>query len=117
MVAFRTTNKEINNLYDYVIRIGFCNLQSLLSRRVNTAYTCGVYGWNADVYDLSDVISGVAICTGDRPTGVQISYKLIQKYERKAEKIRNECSKNEKQRLNRLLKNFLKKAIAEIDGE
>lgn len=61
-MKFKTTAKEIKNGYYYVIPAGYCALQSLLSYKSPVAYSCGVYGWNFDLYD----IDGVAIVTGYR---------------------------------------------------
>ena len=60
----KTTRRSIvettapNNL----ICVGYCELQTLLRNHSPIAYTCGVYGWNFDVYD----VYGKTICTGYR---------------------------------------------------
>lgn len=41
---------------------GYCDLSYLLNNHSPIAYTCGVYGWNFDVYE----VYGVTICTGYR---------------------------------------------------
>lgn len=45
------------------VRVGYCDLDGVLSGIEPDYYTAGVYGWNCDVY----VIAGLAICTGYRP--------------------------------------------------
>lgn len=45
------------------VRVGYCDLQGVLSGITPDYYTAGVYGWNCDVY----TIAGLTICTGYRP--------------------------------------------------
>ena len=45
------------------VRVGYCDLQNVLSGITPDYYTAGVYGWNCDVYN----IAGLNICTGYRP--------------------------------------------------
>ena len=83
-MKFRTTNKQIKNNYGYIVRVGYCDLQDLLRGKEPFAYTCGIYGWNADFYD----VDGVCICTGYRSLcGENIDYNIIKKYQKKAEAI------------------------------
>lgn len=81
-MKFKSTKKEIMANYVNVIKIGYCDLQYLLMYKSPIAYTSGVYGWNADVYDLG---GGNAIVTGDRPFGnIRPNREIIEKYEKKA---------------------------------
>lgn len=84
-MKYRTTEKEVRNGYGYVFRTGYCNLQDLLSYENPIAYTCGVYGWNADIYHFE----GFAIVTGYRPFGTPIPSEKVKEYERKAISIKN----------------------------
>lgn len=85
-MKFKTTQKEIKADYGSVIKIGYCDLQYLLKYESPIAYTSGVYGWNADIYDFG----GVAIVTGYRPFGnIRPNWEIINKYEREAENIYN----------------------------
>ena len=61
----RVTKKHVLNYYDNILHLGYCDLQTLLNRFSPQYYTCGVYGWNADIY----VIDGMCICTGYRSFG------------------------------------------------
>lgn len=61
----KTTEKAIEQNYYKIIKVGYCNLQYLLQYEEPVAYTSGVYGWNADVYDFGNI----AIVTGYRPFG------------------------------------------------
>lgn len=63
-----------------ILSVSYADLQTLLKFENATAYTSGVYGWNADIYD----IGGVAICTGYRPFGRNVNRDTIRKYERLA---------------------------------
>lgn len=61
-MKFKTTTKYIKAVYDNIKRAGYCELSYLLRGHEPMMYTCGVYGWNYDVY----YINGVTICTGYR---------------------------------------------------
>jgi hypothetical protein len=80
----KMTMKETKRIYNHIIKVGYCELQSLLNLISPFAYTSGVYGWNADVYDFGDI----AIVTGYRPFGdIVASCELCHKYEQKAKEI------------------------------
>jgi hypothetical protein len=87
----KTTMKAIKestspmNLY----RAGYCDLQDILTGVEPIAYTCGVYGWNCDIYETH----GVTITTGYRGmTGKPINPELIRKYSKKIQAIKNDYS-------------------------
>lgn len=61
-MKFKTTTKYIKAVYNNIKCAGYCELSNLLRGREPIAYTCGIYGWNYDVY----YINGVTICTGYR---------------------------------------------------
>ncbi len=109
-MKYRTTQKAINNGFHKIIKVGYCDLQSLLNCETEKAYTAGVYGWNADIYDFGNV----AICTGYRPFGnVSTDYNTTSKYEKLAEEIiRNIYSWEErKNALRALIDNFIEEVI------
>ena len=60
----KTTRKSIvNSTPGNALKCaGYCDLQALLRNHQPIAYTCGVYGWNFDVYE----VYGLTICTGYR---------------------------------------------------
>lgn len=83
-MKFKTTKRDIMANYDKVIKVGYCDLQNLLKYESPTAYTSGVYGWNADIYDFG----GITICTGYRPFGnIRPDWEIMDKYEKEAENI------------------------------
>ena len=106
-MKFKTTNKAINSGYSKVLRVGYGAMQGLLRHQEPIAYTCGVYGWNADLYS----VNGLAICTGYRATGnIQIDYKLLDEYEKKATAILSNYNlkfDEQKQQINALLYEFV----------
>ena len=83
----KTTAAAIRKNYskNYILNIGYCNAQNLLRYENPTAYTCGVYGWNFDLYE----VDGIAICTGYRgvPASRDFDFEILQKYEDKARAI------------------------------
>ena len=106
-MKFRTTNKQIKNNYGYIVRVGYCDLQDLLTYKEPFAYTCGVYGWNADFFDLD----GICICTGYRSlVGERLPSDIVIKYQNKAKAIKSRYNfteyKKERAALERLRKKF-----------
>lgn len=89
-MKYKTTAKAIREGYSKIISIGYCAAQNLLAPFSPTAYTCGIYGWNFDLYEFN----GVAICTGYRgmPRGASYDYKRLEFFDKKAEEIR--CMKD-----------------------
>nr|DAK83723.1 MAG TPA: hypothetical protein [Caudoviricetes sp.] len=81
-MKYRTTAKAIREGANNPCSAGYCNLSYLLNNHNPDAYTCGVYGWNFDVYE----IYGITICTGYRGM-VGPRCKGIAEYEEKAKKI------------------------------
>jgi len=87
-MKFKTTKKEIMNGFNKVIEIGQADLSNLLEFREPIAYTSGVYGWNANIYDMG---GGVAIVTGYRPFGnINVDYDKVHEYDQRARQIRKE---------------------------
>lgn len=59
-MKYKTTRKAIVAGSPRLVSVGYCGLQTLLRHHSPIAYTCGVYGWNFDVYE----VNGLTICTG-----------------------------------------------------
>ena len=114
-MKFKTTQKEVLNGYRYVISEGYCDLQHLLYYRNPVAYTSGIYGWNADIYEIRN---GVAISTGYRPFGnIKPDYELAREYDNKALDLINEYRNKDfddlKKELDKLILEFVKKVLGE----
>lgn len=97
MSKANVTNKWVKEKYT-CISIGYCDLQNLLKFESPIYYTCGVYGWNYDVYAGLPSVPGhynIAICTGYRgmPENTKTAkekHSIIRKYEEKAMKFYND---------------------------
>ena len=61
-MKIKTTRKAIIADSPRLVSVGYCDLQTLLRYHSPVAYTCGVYGWNFDVYE----VNGLTVCTGYR---------------------------------------------------
>ena len=112
MSKVKTTAKSIRNAYPNIITIGYCDLQYLLGYFSPAYYTCGVYGWNCDVYIID---SETVIATGYRPVnGNYINYELVKKYNDKAkaeiygDNIWKIDYQEQKRRADKLLADFVK---------
>ena len=103
-MKYKTTRKALVNSANNLRYAGYCDLAYLLRGVEPIAYTCGVYGWNYDVY----TVHGLTICTGYRNMPGERLQK-VSEYEQKARKIMSNydipyderCNK-----VNELLKEF-----------
>ncbi len=112
-MKLKTTKKQIQNNSNKVLKIGYCELQTLLRYKNAFAYSAGSYGWACDYYEIDNVI----ISTGYQPIGEKVDYKLIKVYEKQAQKIayNNDFSYDRKvQQLDNLCTNFVKMALKNI---
>lgn len=107
-MKFKTTRKAVKENGGIILEVGYCDLQTLLRNVDPNAYTCGVYGWNADIYD----IDGLTIVTGYRPFGNYENYDLVHEYEDKARKIAKDYQvdwETRSEAVNKLLDEFIEK--------
>lgn len=113
-MKYKTTKKAVQNNYRNIIRVGASDLHYLLKFTEPVAYTSGVYGWNADVYDFGNI----AIVTGYRPFGnISPDYKIVDKYNELGKEIYyeehdptkdwNEEREEKENRLNQLIQKFI----------
>lgn len=88
-MKYKTTAKELRNEARYIrtVKAGYCDLQTLLRDVAPVAYTCGVYGWNFDVY----YVNGINICTGYRGM-VGERANNISEYEERARELEKKCT-------------------------
>lgn len=107
----KVTKKLVKAIYQTQISASYCSIQTLLSLENPWAYTCGEYGWNADIYE----IDGVAIVTGYRPFGThQASYETCLKYEARAQEIRYNDPFKDYQELKGQLHQLAREFISEV---
>ena len=113
MSKANVTRKWVNSNY-YCCSVGYCDLQNLLYFQSASYYTCGVYGWNMDVYTFGDY----AITTGYRGMIDNVKkdyYSLVCEYEDKARALLKEQWKKPyeelKAEVNNLLNEFLQKVF------
>ena len=105
-MKFKTTNKEVKSQSTVILKVGYCNLQTLLREQEATAYTSGVDGWHSDIY----YINGVTISTGYQPIGLSIDYAIIKDYESKAIAIASDYNltwEEQAAKINELLYEFI----------
>ena len=105
-MKYKTTAKALRENAYNLRSAGYCDLQNLLRARDANAYTCGVYGWNFDVYD----VYGLTICTGYRGMpGKRLDD--ISDYEAKAGAVWSDYTKSYDERreeVEQLLRDFCK---------
>ena len=96
-MKYKTTTKAVKNGCENVKCAGYCKLNHLLQNHEPTAYTCGVCGWNFDVYEAY----GVTICTGySGMPGTRL--QGVKEYEQKAREAETP------EQVEQLLKEFCK---------
>ena len=71
--------------YAHVFSARYCTLSCFLTYETPIAYTCGIFGWNADVYQFDELV----IITGYRPFGMKIPDEIRDRYEFMAKSIIN----------------------------
>lgn len=112
MAKAKVTRKWVRNNF-YCISVGYCDLQNLLHYVSPDYYTCGVYGWNFDVYTFGDY----AITTGYRSMIDNCRHEdfSCSEWDDKAREIIKNHSWNDYDRtrkeVNSLLEDFLKKTF------
>lgn len=115
MLKAKVTNQELRNGY-FVIAIGYCGAQNILTYQGARYYNYGVYGWDYDAYELD---YNLAICTGYRPIK-SIPEKLnkqaaevVYKYDKKAAAL---DSRNYKgyENYRKAIERLYKKMVAEL---
>lgn len=82
-MKIKTTRKSINETFSRVCCVPYCSMQYLTMDIAPMAYTCGVYGWNADIY----AFGSTAIVTGYRPFGKEIEKAVINSFENRAKEL------------------------------
>lgn len=88
-MKYKTTAKELRKNAYNLRSAGYCDLQNILRAHGANAYTCGVYGWNFDVYE----VYGLTICTGYRGMpGKRL--EGIEEYETKAAAVWSDYNKS-----------------------
>lgn len=111
-MKFKTTQKAVKEGYRNIIKVGYCDLQYLLYYKKPVAYTCGAYGWKADIYDINNV----AITTGYVPFGnFKPDYELVREYDNKAREIihNTRFDGNPREKIDELLNEFIEKVLGE----
>ena len=88
----KTTMKLIRNNWKNIYQCGYCELQNIMNGIEPDHYTCGVYGWNCDIYCNFEY--DIAITTGYRGmTGKHITNDIIKKYDDIARGILSDYTK------------------------
>ena len=107
-MKLKTTKNQIKNSFVNVLSLGYCELQYLTYYKNPFAYSSGINGWACDYYNIDNV----CLSTGYSPIGANVDYKLVRKYELKAQKIvldYNTDYKLREKRVNKLLNDFVNK--------
>ena len=108
-MKLKTTKNQVKNSFVNIVSIGYCDIQYLTYYKRPFGYSCGVYGWACDYYD----IDGVCLSTGYSPIGKNANYELMRKYEAKAQKIVTDYNikyELKVKKVNKLLIDFINKS-------
>ena len=89
-MKIRTTRKEVLQSFDKVYRISQ-ELGDEISRYINPDYyTCGVYGWNSDIYKVN---YSIALVYGYRLFGKEYPREKQQELLKKLDKLESRYDK------------------------
>lgn len=117
----KVKEKELKENYNMIWSVGYCDIQHIEKALNPQYYTAGVYGWNADHYEIiinkKNIYKRVLISTGYRPLNNKnvkdVSHEKIKKLDEKARKIfgtsgdfQQNCKK-----VNKLLEKFIIKEV------
>lgn len=94
MTKYKTTDREQRENNAIVLGFGYCEIQNITRFLTPRAYTCGVYGWRADFYEMD----GYTISTGYAPLNYihKASLKDVDAFRKtKAQILRDELKKLE----------------------
>lgn len=103
----QVSQKFIRENYKNIIGVGYCELWALLRCKEPKYYTSGVYGWNADIYQVDNE---TVIVTGYRPFGNIKGYRLGVEVNQEATKVirvNHDWNKIE-EKLDKLIEKFVK---------
>jgi hypothetical protein len=100
----KVANKYIRSSFDNIFYVNDSRIEDAVRTIEPFAYNCGVFGWNCDFYE----IDGVCISTGYRPIGKSVDYRILKKYDNRAEELSKEQDSDEK--FDDLLHEFIKEA-------
>ena len=113
------TRKRIYENYnkDQIVKIGYCDLQNLLSFEDARFYTCGINGWNCDIYEFKDrKHRSVLLSTGYSPLGKEYAnFELVKEYEKKAYAI--PYSDKKREILHELCLDFIDEALKGVEND
>ena len=103
-MKYKTTKKSIME-GNTVLKIGYCNLQTLLTYENPFAYSTRAEGWACDYYNAGEAV----ISTGYAPCGKPVPYDIQRKYEEKARRVMDNkwAWKQKKSYLWKLLQKFV----------
>ena len=123
-MKIKTTQKAIKENCKNIFAVGYCEYYELLDKCKAKYYTCGIYGWNANVF--IEYKTDTAIVTGYRIFGNRLNDEQIaifEKYNEKARKLKAlqlkyYLNENDNQftfdRLNYILDKMLQNAIKKV---
>ena len=83
-MKLKVSQKQILN-NKVIMKVPYCTLQHLLDDIAPYAYSCGVYGWNCDYYDVGHEVT---ISTGYRNVGKSMPYKILNNYNKQSQELR-----------------------------
>ena len=110
-MKFKTTRRAVVEGSARLVSAGYCDLQTLLRNHAPVAYTCGVYGWNFDVYEAYDL----TICTGYRNMPGPTAHG-IREYESAARSIMDDPNRTWEEK-NARVEELLREFCAQADGK
>lgn len=87
-MKLKTSARTIAQNSRRIASIGYCEAQYLLKYKAPFAYSSGVYGWNADYYDLGDVVIATGYRSLPASKNVKCDYKLVREFDDRASKAK-----------------------------
>ena len=102
-MKLQTTKKAIKNSFNRIIAVSYCDAQYLLRYKRAFAYSCGVYGWACDYYEIGNT----CISTGYDPIGKRVDWSVLKKLEDEARAIIMGDSENKEAEIDTLINKLI----------
>lgn len=90
-MKYKTTDREQRENNYLVVAIGYCDIQNIEKYLNANSYTCGIYGWRADFYNINGAFT---ISTGYQP--LNFIYKNTKDNREKYEQLKKAILQLEK---------------------
>jgi len=110
MSKFKTTKKLMNERYDKILSVSYCNMQNLLRYEEPIAYSIRSEGWSCDYYYINEVLISTGYAPMNSKNVKSYNYDMLHEYDEKARNVIYDYNLNyedQKRQVEKLLNEFI----------